>query len=62
MLALHGDSMSEPWEISLYPIVKKHMEDNILEEYVSDGQINRINNLICQEFHDKYIITKRSEA
>ena len=53
--------MSEPWETSLYPIVKKHMEDNISEDDVSDDEIVRINNLICQEFHEKYVITKRSE-
>lgn len=53
--------MSEPWESSLYPIVKKHMEGNIDEDCVSDDEVNRINNLICQEFDKKYIITKRSE-
>ena len=53
--------MSEPWEISLYPIVKKHMEDNISEDDLSDDEIVHINNMICNAFHDKYVITKREE-
>ncbi len=51
--------MSETWETSLYPIVKKHMENNIDEESLSDDEINRINNDICQEFDKKYKIEKK---
>lgn len=53
--------MSEPWESSLYPIVKNTLEENTDDEELSDDRINQIANKICRKFDALYIITKRSE-
>lgn len=53
--------MSEPWEASLYPIIKDVLENAIDEDSLSDEEVNKLNNEICKRFHEKYVITRRSE-
>lgn len=51
--------MSEAWERSLFPIIKRILEERTDEEQLSYNQINMLSNMICQEFDKKYIIEKR---
>ncbi len=51
--------MNKPWEISIYPIIKNYLMDNIDEDNMTDNQVINLTNLICQEIDKKYIIEKR---
>ncbi len=52
--------MSEHWEESLYPIIKKVLENGTGDDQLSEDDINLLNNEICQKFDKIYIITKRN--
>jgi len=53
--------MSEPWEISIYPIVKDVILDNTDDEQLSEKEVNRIANIICQKIDKEYSIEKKKE-
>ncbi len=51
--------MSEPFETTLYPIVRDILMDNIDEDKVSDKEITILTNMICNAFNKKYKIEKK---
>lgn len=51
--------MSESWGDTLYPIVKKHLENNLGDGDATDDEISTITNLICQEIDEKYLIINK---
>ena len=51
--------MNEPWEISIYPIIKSYLMDNIDEDDLTDDEVNVLTNRICQVIDKKYVIEKR---
>ncbi len=51
--------MSEPFETTLYPIVKNILMDNTDESDVSDEEITILTNMICNAFNKKYKIEKK---
>ncbi len=51
--------MSEPWETSIYPIVKDVILNNTDDEQLSEEEVNRIANIICERINIKYIIERK---
>jgi len=51
--------MNEPWETSIFPIIKDYLMDNVSEDDLSNDEIVELSNRICKAIDKKYVIEKR---
>ncbi len=51
--------MNEQRETSIYPIVKDILLGNTSDEQLSEEEVKRIANIICERINIKYIIERK---